>query len=193
MGRDNSLTEDILRPLRLFNEKANTLRNSRFVQHGTISGSVYATQDQQVHTAINLPDEEAIRAFVLTFRFFIQEKETSSFKRLADTYEKLPVSEELKTQYSTLRRGLNDLLDASSNLKIFNLTRRDIIWTIIYGELAHSDEEKLARIDVWRKDPVIWTLVQFEFNSSLADVLEYIVAVANLNTKVLEEITRTNA
>jgi len=180
-------------PLRLFNEKANTLLNSKFVQHGTISGSVYATQNQQIHTALNLPDEEAIRAFVLTFRFFIQENETTSFKRLADTYEKLPVSEELRTQYSTLRHRLNDLLDSSSNLKIFNLTRRDIIWTIIYGELAHSDKEKLARINAWRKNPVIWTAVQFEFSSSLADVLEYIMAVANLNTKVLEEITRTNA
>jgi hypothetical protein len=163
-------------PLRLFNEKANTLLNSEFVQHGIISGSVYATQNQQIHTALNLPDEEAIRAFVLTFRFFIQENETSSFKRLADTYEELPVSEELRTQYSTLRHRLNDLLDSSSNLKILNLTRRDIIWTMIYGELAHSDKEKLARIIDWRKDPVIWTLVQFEFNSSLADVLEHIMA-----------------
>jgi hypothetical protein len=187
------LTEDILRPLRLFNKHADTLLNSRFAQHGNISASVHFKQGQQVQTVVNLPDEEAIRAFVLTFRFFIQEKETSSFKRLADTYEQLPISKELKTQYSTLRHRLNDLLDSSSNLKIFNLTRRDIIWTIIYGELAHSDAEKLAMINDWRKDPVTWTHVQFEFNSSLADVLEYIMAVANLNTKVLEEITRTNA
>jgi hypothetical protein len=137
---------------------------------------------------MNLPDEEAVRAFVLTFRFFIQNKETSSFKGLADTYEKLRISEELKMRYSELRRGLNDLLDSSSNVKISNLTRRDIIRAFIYGELAHEDEKEHAMIDDWRKEPFTWGLVQFEFNSSLLDVLGYIEAVADLNTKVMEQI-----
>jgi hypothetical protein len=147
VGWNNFLTEDILRPLRLFNKNADILLKSRFVQHGNISASVNFTQGQQVQTTMNLPDKEAIRAFVLTFRFFIQKQEASSFKRLADTYEQLPISKELKVQYSTLRRRLNDLLDSSSNVKIFNLTRREIVWTIIYGELAHSDAEKLAMIN----------------------------------------------
>lgn len=186
------MSEDVLRPLRLFNEHANTLLKSRYVQHGGFSGSAYQIQGQQLRTELNIPDDEAIRAFVLTFRFFIQEREASSFKRLGDTYEKLPISHELKARYTELRRCLNDLLDSSSNLKIFNLTRRDIIRTMIYGELAHADEEKLATIDGWRKEPFTWALVQFEFSSSLVDVLQYIVAVANLNTKVMEEITRAD-
>lgn len=161
------------------------------MQHDKISGSFrYVARDRRLSATMNLPDEEAIRAFVLTFRFFIQNQEASSFKGLADAYEKLQISDELKMKYSELRRALNGVLDSSSNVKIFNLTRGDIIRTFIYGELAHEDEKKHAMIDSWREDPWTWGLVKLEFSSSLREVLRYIEAVADLNTKVLQEIAR---
>ena len=188
IGIDDPLT-DILGPLRLFNEKASALQRTRFVQYAHMSASVKYTPGE-VEVNLNVPDEEATSAFILAFRFFIMEKEASSFKSMARTYQALPISDELKNEFLTLRNGLNALLDSNSNVKIEGFTRRDIIWTVIYGELAHSDPQKRKQINEWKKDAVVWAMVQIIFNTSLVDILDYIVAVANLNTKVIEEIAK---
>lgn len=65
--------------------------------------------------------------------------------------------------------------------------RRDIVWTIAYGSLAHANEETRKMVEEWRKSSMVWELVKFEFQSTLLELLDYIQRVCELNKKALSE------
>lgn len=46
-----------------------------------------------------LPNQHAIDEFVLTFRFFVQDNENSSFRNMTHLYEKMPISQNLKDEF----------------------------------------------------------------------------------------------
>ena len=90
------MTEDArLRPLKLFNEKADKLLKSRFaefiLQQKKLSVKFNWEKDRIIK---HLPDQHAIDEFVLTFRFFLQDNERSSFRNMAKTYSNLHISAE---------------------------------------------------------------------------------------------------
>lgn len=70
---------DAISILKLFNEKVDKLINSRFVKHVQenkgLKISIKSSIGEKVDTFHNLPDQDAIDAFVLTIRFFIQDEE----------------------------------------------------------------------------------------------------------------------
>jgi hypothetical protein len=179
------------RPLLLFNEKAQKLMESEFIDYvrkHRLSFELHASKDS-VKTTLSGPSQTAIDAFALTLRFFIQEREESSFRKLAKTYDTLPISVRLKQEYENIRESVNRLLDSNSKVKIMNLTRRDIIWNIMYGELAHSESAKSKVVEEWKKDQVVWGMIQFEFQSSLLDLLQLIQATRELNNEALMEMS----
>jgi hypothetical protein len=45
------------------------------------------------------PHDESVDAFLLTFRFFIQDNESSSFRNMAQLYEQFPIAEERKEKW----------------------------------------------------------------------------------------------
>ena len=176
----------------LFNEKAQKLIESEFVDYIRKRGLSFKLQSSKgsaVETRLNGPSQTAIDAFALTMRFFIQEREESSFRKLAKTYNALPISEHLKQEYESIRESVNKCLDSHSNVKIMNLTRRDIIWNIMYGELAHSEPAKSKVVEEWKKIPVVWDMIWFEFQSSLLDLLRLIQVTRQLNNRVLMEMS----
>ena len=65
--------------LKLYVEKAEKLLNTRFVKHlketGKLSASISIKEGEEVKILRILPDQDAIDAFVLTFRFFIQDND----------------------------------------------------------------------------------------------------------------------
>src|SRR5262245_57956512 len=98
----------------LFNEKAERLARSSFLKQldeTPLSLTLtFGVDDPEISSTA--PGEDPVDAFVLTLRFFLQDKEPSSFRRLADVYETLPIPEALRKRFRTTRRNLNAFLDS---------------------------------------------------------------------------------
>ena len=193
-----SYREDINR-LKLFNEKANHLLNTRFVQYilskGKISFQIEAKKGEAVKIKKEVPNQDAIEAFILTFRYFIQNNEQCSFGNLSKTYERQFVPEEIRKEYLRVRKQLNDYLDApSSSIKIETdgetPTRRRILDIFIYGGLAHANPKKKEIFDKWMRNPIMGPLLKFCFVSILIKVLEVIRYVVGLNEKLLKKLEK---
>lgn len=176
--------------LRLFNEKAERLLNTRFVEYvrknKRISFRLQFRKGKGIKTSIKLPDQDAIDAFVLTFRYFIQNNEQCSFGNLAKTYSKSYIPKAMGAKYFQERTWLNEYLDDPSSLK--PLTRRSVIDIFVYGGLAHANPQKKAKFDKLRKNSVSKGIAKLEFASILLDILEVIKSVAKLNSEVLAKL-----
>lgn len=187
---------DELAPLRLFNEKAEKLLNSRFVKYlqEKLKLSVRFTFKMgQLTTKRKLPESDDIEAFILTFRFFIQKREASSFRNLAKVYEKLPISAELKQSFFDWRKVLNEYFNKKINCTVDGLTptRRELINTFIYGGLAHADPKLKPLYDKWKADMIVYQILETHFCSVLDAVLRAIANVAEINKKAISEIEKT--
>ena len=115
-------------------------------------------KDKPDEVKIEGPNREQISAFLLTFRQFIQKKDRCSFKYLADNiFDDPGVSDEWKTEFTKLRKDLNNFLDAHPSFMPVQLnkepmvSRHEILKTYISGMYAHEDEDKKATLRKWRE------------------------------------------
>lgn len=192
----NLLTKENLRFLKLFNEKAEKLLQSRFVMFVRNKKRFSVKFDMKKGKGVTiekeLPDQNAIDEFVLTFRFFIQDNEKTSFRNMVKIYEELPISEGLKEKFSILRKQLNDYLDSEpqTRFKIIKETlhRREIMEIFIYGNLAHANLNKKEIYDKWKEDPIVFPLLEFEFNGILNTILKAIQITKGLNENAIREL-----
>lgn len=116
---------ECLNALNLFNEKAEKLKRcsftrSVFEQERVIT--ISCREDGSLGIERKGPDEESIDAFVLTYRFFCQDKERSSFRNMGVIYDSLPISQQRKDLFKGARGQFNTWLDSSPSIKIDNLT-----------------------------------------------------------------------
>jgi len=188
-----TISED-LEALELFNRKAETLRNSRFMKSLLERGSgvtISGDKDGRLTTETRWPDQEAIEAFILTFRFFIQNNEKSSFENMDRTYDNLPISQQKKELFKNARKKLNEFLDSNSSLGINEqfLTHRRILWVFIYGEFAHADKELKPTYDQWMSYGIFNVTIYNEFIYTLGRVTSFIAHVQNLNEEVIKELS----
>lgn len=183
--------------LGLFNEKAEKLANCRFTR--TVFGQktgveVRGERGKPVEVIRWGPDQEAIDAFVLTFRFFIQDNEKSSFRNMAKTYQNLPISDDIKARFAEARRILNEFLDStpstSYNIGGETLNHRRILEVFVYGGLAHANPKKKRTYDRWMKMSVVCELLITDFVVILAKVMRIIQYVATLNVEAIEEMEK---
>lgn len=182
-----------LETLELFNRKAEKLKKSSFMKFLLEQGSsvtISGNKDGRVTVDTRWPDEEARDAFVLTLRFFIQKREKSSFRKMTRVYDNLPISQQRKELFKNARKQLNDFLDAKSPMQIHGqvITRRDILKTFIYGELAHANAKKKKTLDQWMSYPIFNVTIYNEFIYILGIVTSLIANVQNLNQEVVEEL-----
>jgi len=144
---------EIVNSLKLFNEKAEKLERLSFIETISKYSSGFSIKINKREDGLydliqerRGPLEEAIDAFVLTIRFFIQDNEATSFRNLARLYECAPVDKEIKNDFINVRRQLNEYLDSNSGMAITvneeTLNHRKILDIVIYGGLSHADPEK---------------------------------------------------
>jgi len=182
--------------LMLFNEKATKLENYSFTQivFNQDTGFTVSLKNIREQPSLEVqrrgPDDEAIDAFVLTFRFFILDNEKSSFRNLASIYDALPISEEKKNNFKEARAYINKALDSTSFLNIdgMTLTYRHILETFIYGGLSHANENKKKEYDIWMLNPFSNQIVTNEFVYILGYIFIVIFYMRNLNTEVIKEL-----
>ena len=130
-------------------------------------------------------------AFVLTFRFFIQKNDRTSFRSLSEGVLDDPnLSTEWKHEFTRIRDELNQYLDAQPDVRLirdgFSPTRREIMRMFIYGDLAHSDEKLLRELSAWKDETFMFPLLEAEFNSILIQVFGAIDYIARLSGRELD-------
>jgi hypothetical protein len=188
---------EIIRTLRLFNEKAAKLQSLRFTQclrKGEVSFGIAAGPDGQPVADRHGPTEEEIDAFVLTYRFFVQDNEPTSLRHIEELYLTLPFDTRWKNAVRQTRGALNRYLDAGAPFKFRgkSLTRREFHDTFLWGGLAHAHPAKKALFDQWRSDPAFFALLLTEFVAILSDVLRVIAWLQYANDDVLAHYPGTD-
>jgi hypothetical protein len=155
------------------------------------SFEISAKRGEQVQLKRTLPEQEVIDAFVLTFRFFIQNNEKCSFGNLNKLYQNLPISQVMKNEFFKARERLNEYLDSKIRMTIYSETptRRRLVDVFVYGGLAHATPEKKQVYDKWKMFDTVYGMIEVEFCSSLEMILRIIRYVVNLNLRVLVELS----
>ncbi|MCA1510454.1 hypothetical protein [Bradyrhizobium sp. NBAIM01] len=146
----------------------------------------------RIHSWIPEFDQDEIDAFVLTFRLFTQDNDRISLRSLSRIY----ASEWLKGGnaqecFEGARKQLNDHLDSTATV-IFGDTAvsiRFIADVVIYGGLAHTNEEKSKIFQNWSESGImglIWAEF-FAYGREGVDTLKYL---RGLNAGLLEGIEK---
>jgi hypothetical protein len=183
--------EDAITSLNLFIEKADRLAVSNFVKN-TIGGSgVNLTWSVGKPATVTRagPDRENIDAFVLTFRFFIQDNERISLHKFSDVFHSPFVQPDETADFDSVRTQINAFLDSATMFDLGGrISRREMMDVFIYGGLSHANPQKKARYDGWMADSLLAPFMQNEFVVILFEVLNAIVYIKNRSDIVLRRI-----
>jgi hypothetical protein len=199
MGRTVTIVA-ALRALRLFNEKADKLEASSFTRKILTERSGVEISAKRVETGVAVtatrfgPDQESIDAFVLTFRFFVQDNEPSSFRNMADFYSDagLPLDSETTRRFNEARDAVNAYLDEASFVQVDNrpLTHREIFDVFMWGGLAHAYAQKGRKetFDLWKSILGFFQILENEFVLALATILKAIFYIRELNKQAIQKL-----
>ena len=138
---------------RLFIIKAKKLENSSFLESliSEFRLGFKLEVGKEIEVTSIRPEQESIDAFVLTFRFFIQDNETISIRNLKKIFDSNLVTKKEKEEYNLMRLELNKFLSESANIELMGdkPTNREIMDTVLFGELSHANKEKEERYQQW--------------------------------------------
>lgn len=193
-----------LRALRLFNEKADKLKELSFTEWVTSNPTRFSLEFKGGGGLMGKrsgPDAESIDAFLLTLRFFVQNNEPSSFCNMAGTYEELGrgslVSAPIVNAFIETRTTMNQWLDQALPVGFIGrqkaddkgFTRREVFEVILYGALAHATQSKKAQYEEWQqKYPYLLPYFEYTFANVLKEFLRVIDHMQHLNDRALAEL-----
>ena len=186
--------ENIKSALELFNEKAAKLSNSSFLKR-TVAGQTVRFKGGlgwPIEVVGSGPDQENIDAFVLTFRFFIQNNELCSFANLAKVYESSIISDVHRAAFQEVRQNLNTYLDSECVVvEAHGIdTKRKVMEIFIFGGLSHANKSLKCYYDKWINDDRIRPLILLEFVLIIRTIWAAIDFVAGLNEEVLKSLPK---
>lgn len=194
--------DQIAKAFRLFNEKAEKLARLSFMEKMnqpdvgvTITFENLKSGGSSVIQQRRGPREEETDAFVLTFRFFIQDNEETSFRKMEQHYLAAPINHALKQRFVDLRRDINHYLDETVGINENGeeLTNRKIMDVFIYGGLSHANEEKRRIYLSWINDRFLSQLKEHFFVSTLAAIHTAIALIKNMNEEALKQLPGPDA
>ncbi len=188
--------EKHIEALELFNEKAEKLLSSAFVDasaSGKTGATISARRQEnglfEISEELRGPTSEAVDAFILTFRFFVQDNETTSLRNVAKIYDEIGDDDEFLSRFNSARNSINQFLDSPNLMNITfdnsTPTNRDVMDTFIYGGLAHAKPKKVQLFKAWMGFPPASVLFHLCFNDVLGEVLRAISFIKNLNEELI--------
>lgn len=183
--------EVMRRILELFNHKTEKLFNSKFTKQVHESNlKIEGTKSKPISITLTQPDEESRNSFILSYKFFIQKRESISVRSLAKLYEESNFPEKLKAEFKKEREELNNFLDTPSMMVVNNkkFTYREIQDIFINGEYAHFDEKKRPVYESLMSNPLLKNMFEYELIHSLNIVLRFINNFYCINKDVLESL-----
>lgn len=186
--------EDAIRSLKLFIGKVERLQSLSLVRTLVEKGSRLSFSWTAESGALTLaaagPEAEQIDAFVLTMRLFMQDNDQISLRNMAQLYEGLPVSAELKNYFAMHRANLNQSLEARCMLSVNgdHPTRREVLDTVLYGQLSHLTPAHRQRYLAWVQPPMAGSIIDFEFVGVLVLFLRTLGVMAEISRRALTEL-----
>jgi len=183
--------QEKLFPLKLFNKKFNDLSESSFIQVHLHDATLILKMDGN----IQVPEKDMLKAFILDFRFFVQQNEKCSLKYLGDThYPKLKISKEIKSDFKAQRHHFNSHLEMPTNFgenPENRYTLNDILWNYFYGKYAHANNKtKRDMVESWKESEYFKSIIEYAFRSVLTDLYEILKSIRDINQKAIEEIQK---
>jgi len=199
MQKEMDDIEKQIETLRQFNEKVKELFELSFVQAITnpnmgfhLCGEKQADGTFKLKSKITGPSDEAIKAFVLTFRFFIQDNESISLHNIASIYKATNIENKQKEFFNSARNAVNVMLDSPNlfSLKINDSipTNREILDIFIYGGLAHAHPKKNKTFKEWMNFPPTAVILQTCFNTILGQILQALDYIKNVNITTVDQL-----
>ena len=169
--------------LDLFVEKADELMASEFVKYWqdqgktgfSISGDQLDTGGKwRVRTERYGPTETEIKAFAVTFRFFVRDYDRISFRSLAKLCCDKSLSERWRREVKKVQREVNEFLDKwhlpISVGDLPNPSARDIMEVFIFGDIIHADPKLRPSFKKW-KGSGLFPAFESEFVSLMTRIL----------------------
>ncbi len=186
--------------LQLFNEKVRELLELSFVKAIAdpsagfcLSGERQKDGDFKILSTVKGPSTEAVKAFVLTFRFFVQDNETISLHNIASLYDSRNIDPQQRAHFQTTRNEINKMLDAPNivnlNYNGVTPTNRHVMEVFVYGGLAHANPEKYSTYKEWMSFSPAAALMQACFNAILGNVLLALEHIEQINETTLQQLT----
>jgi hypothetical protein len=136
------------------------------------------------------PSAEAMKAILLTFRLFWQDRDGLSFAKIRELYGRLPVSQELVDEIRLICQHVDSYLEGPSPFVIAGepIKRRELLQVWMYGKLAHVNAEKRDVLQRWRMDTDVEPLFQYEFESILVPLTQAIFLIRQVNLRAIEQL-----
>ncbi|WP_417560279.1 hypothetical protein [Marinomonas sp.] len=101
-------------------------------------------------------------------------------------FEEEHIKDEIKNKYEEARVRLNEYLDGSTGINVGKpVSRRNLLDTFIYGELAHSNMQKKKVYDEWMRDELLSIILKNEFRLTLINVVHIISYIGDLCEEVV--------
>ena len=191
--------EALLR-LRLFNEKAEKLLRCSFVENvfkQPTGITISFGENQPMTVERRGADEEATAALSLTLRFFFNQRDGISLDQIRDIYEILDIPDEQKKKARDAFGRFDNFLQSGIGVvfKGKRLTNWNIIETVLYGDLAHANDDKRPIFQEWRDAAPFGTMIDFYYEDAVSTVVQFIASCQRFNDKILqhEETTRSSS
>ena len=150
----------------------------------------YTESETKIISKILGPDNEAISAFILKYRLFIQDKDGISLRNVEKLFLNLPIEFDYKERYKVLRQNINNILDEESNVQIkkHRVTFREIHDMFIYGAWTHLKENDKNRKNYLaiKDNKVIYPIFANDFNVTLIKIMNELVKIKFLNEEVIK-------
>jgi hypothetical protein len=171
--------------LNIFIESVDELLNSTFLNQvvnlGIITNFTW-NQNGFLQSDRVGPELEAVKAFILTIRFFCQDNEKTSLRNMDSMIAAMQVPQNLKDDFTNIRAQLNAYLDSLPEIAFEEggapLNRRNIFDTFLYGKFAHANRAKRNLLRTWQQR------ADFEDRRAIFDriLLEFVLLLNRLSS-----------
>lgn len=182
--------------MRTFHEKIERLRQSQFAETVFTEETGVTLEYERGKppgSEVRGPNQESIDAMVLTLRLTMQDNDRISLRRMAEMLEKYRTETPAVERFLDCREKLNDFLgsciEPSIKLGDDYLKNEQILRGVIYGELAHVNEEKAKAMASLREMPWVSAVIDNAFNVIVAEFLNALFYLQIQNREVYKELT----
>ncbi len=189
--------------INLFNRKVDRLTRTRFAHwcfersSGNIGPSMKMCIDMRdnnksVKIESFIPDEDDVDAFLFTFRFFLQKRDCNVWD-FTKIYDKLPLENKERQNFSDIITDINTCLNSDSGISegssadSIHWTNKQIMENVLYGYLAHENEDKRLIVNGWKEEPVLWSWIFDLFIRIIEFVFGGLMQIQYLNKSLLED------
>jgi ribosomal protein L30 len=202
MGEITPAKKNVFDVLRRFNRRVTRTEQSAFWRRfATQMPNVISRMDKMtfkktgdtsfemqgvVHSSLEDFDQDEIAAFVLDYRQYTQKNDAISIASLADIYSQPWMHIGARQNFEEFRAHFNRALDAPSTLILgtYHISTRELVDTVVYGGLAHSNPGKAATFESWERSGImgfVWAI----FFSAMRDLMQTLKQVRLLNEQVM--------